>query len=133
MRKKLIYLVLIFLCACGEYQERKVFDNYDDGLNEAKHLNKKILLVFDFLGNPNASAEELIYSKDIASTLDNYVIILLKVDEAGETGKLNRKLQVEKYSSNSQPTYYILSPESKTLKGPLGYCRKEEFLEFIRK
>jgi len=124
--------VIFFLGACDNNSNIVVFDNYNDGLLNASEHNQKILLIFDFWGNPTNSVNNNIYNKKFEDELRDLTIILLKVDEPGSAGIINRGLQKDKFGTDTQPTYYLLNSEAKVIKGPIGYCKKSEFEAFIR-
>jgi len=129
--KNLFYLLMIFvLLECDNSSSIVMFDNYDDGLLNASEYDQNILLIFDFLGNPNNSVRRMIYSNRFYDKLQYTTIIILNVDDPNE-GNLNRNLQINKYGTNTQPMYYLLDSKGEIIKGPKGYCTELEFANFI--
>lgn len=132
MKKTIYLLVILVLLRCNNFSNIIVFNDYEKGLLNAAEHNQNVLLVFDFLGNPKTPARGVIYYKEFERILKGSTVILLYVDKPGKEGVLNRKLQKEKYGTDTQPTYYILDNKGKIIKGPLGYCREDEFGKFIQ-
>ncbi len=131
--KSLIYLLMIFaLLGCDNSSNIVVFNNYEEGLSNASELNQNVLLVFDFLGNPSSSVKKMIYNKEFEDELQNVTVILLNVDEPNPGGESNRRLQIERYGTDTQPMYYLLNSQRQIIKGPKGYCNKSEFINFIQ-
>lgn len=130
--RNLVYVLLLFvLVGCNKYSNIYVYNNYDKGLLNASEQNQRILLVFDFLGNPNNSAKKMIYSQEFEGMLKNTTVIVLNIDEPGKDGELNKDLQKTKYGTDIQPMYYLLNSKGELIKTPLEYCTKEEFRKFI--
>lgn len=131
--KNLIYhLVILFLIGCNSHSSIKVYSDYGEGLSNASKFNQNILLVFDFLGNPNNSAKEIIYDKEFEGILQEVTVILLNVDEPSSVGKSNRDFQKSRFGTDTQPMYYLLNSKGEMIKDPIGYCKKSEFRNFIR-
>jgi len=132
MENAIICSCFLMLFACGGQSNLDIYSSLDSALEDSKKLDRKILLVFDFLGNSTNAAGELLHDKTISERLDGFTVVLLNVDEPGDVGENNRKLQRRKYGSSTQPTFYILDSDGEIIKGPLGYCSKSELIEFIK-
>ena len=139
MKNIFIYLCIIscLLANCNETGELEIFNNYEQGLQEAKRV--KILLMFDWWGNPTNSTIRLLEDKDIKKAIREYTLVLLMVDDkqldknTSETkGKLNFEIQRNVYKTKNQPIYFITDGNGTILKGPKGYCKKEEFIDFVQ-
>lgn len=127
-----IYLFCVFFfLSCEPQPTVSVFSSLEEGLKDASLKEQKILLVFDFLGNPKSSEKRLLYEKEVALKLQDFTLVLLNVDEPGEKGEINKKIQRDRFGSKNQPTYYILDSNGTLIKGPLGYSTKSKFIEFI--
>ena len=77
--------------------------------------------------------------KDIKKAIREYTLVLLMVDDkqldknTSETkGKLNFEIQRNVYKTKNQPIYFITDGNGTILKGPKGYCKKEEFIDFVQ-
>lgn len=125
-------LVCLGEITCRDISDIKVFTNYKEGLKYAVEHQKKILLVFDFWHNPTMSTERMLNDKSVISLLQNYTVIFLKTDNMDPEGKSNRKLQHTKFGTTTQPMYYIIDSEQNIIRSHQGYCKKEEFQDFIR-
>ena len=128
-----IFFVLLFNLGCvNNTFQIDILNDYDKALVLASESNKKLLVIFDFLGNPKGANNEMVYDVSIADELGQYVVLVLNVDEPGESGEINMKLQLNKFGTSNQPMYYILDKRGQLLKGPLEYCNKSEFIMFIK-
>ena len=123
--------MIVFCLGCQQASEIYVFKKYNDGLKNAKEESQNILLIFDFWGNPTLSAKRLVYNKAYEKILQDFTIIILHVDDPGQVGIENRKLQKTRYNSETQPMFYVLNQNGEIIKGPLGYCKEKEFENFI--
>ena len=132
MKKIIVFFWILIVFACNSQPELNIYSSLNLALRDSKANNNKILLVFDFLGNPAVSAKTLLFDKSISSELDSLVVVLLNVDAPGKTGEKNKEMQINRFGTSTQPTFYILDSKGKVLKGPIGYCKKTEFLEFIK-
>ncbi len=126
-------------------QNLTCFHDLTEGMKYAKEVNKPILV--DFTGyacvNCRKMEEHVWPVKSVFSLIDNdYVLISLYVDEktalpeneqikvkqkSGGTRKLRTKgnkwahLQTEKFNTNAQPFYALISPDGKLLNNPRPY------------
>jgi len=132
MKKIILYCCLMQLIACVDHSDLNIFNSLELAIEDASLKDRKILLVFDFLGNPTNSAKALIYDEEVTSKLNKFTVVLLNVDEPKGKGELNKELQITMFGTSTQPTYYVLDKNGKVIKGPLGYCKKSEFLDFIK-
>jgi thiol:disulfide interchange protein len=126
-----------------------MFNDYDKALAYAKEKNKPIML--DFTGwacNNCRKMEETVWIEDeVFSILKNDVVVVsLYTDEKTllpreEQKKSNRKtigekwsyLQINKYGSNSQPHYRMLTPDGVDLSnGPADYEHHHDDIVFKR-
>lgn len=111
------------------------FFDYDEGLQEAKRVNKPILI--DFTGHACVNCRKMESNvwpdKDILRMLnEDYVLIQLYVDDKSELashdkvttpegkelntiGKKWSDLQARKFRSNSQPYYVLMDPKTEML------------------
>ncbi len=131
--KIFISILIIIACQSCEVVPKTVkwTDDYYKGLELAKNEDAKILLVFDSWSNPTSSTLKIFESSKVISVLDDYVVILLFVEGKNVKDKSVIKLQREKFNTNFQPVYYVIGSDEKILKGPQGYCKEKEFLDFI--
>lgn len=131
MKKIIIYFSFFYLCACGGQSSMNIHSSLDSALEDSRKYDRNILLVFDFLGSPTDAVKQLLHDRTVMKKLDNITVVLLNVDEPGDIGNNNRKLQENKYGTSTQPAFYLLDKKGDVIKGPLGYCSKSELLEFI--
>lgn len=131
MDKFVGFLVVFLLIGCND-SKILIYDDYEKGIENAKNKNQKILLVFDFLGNPNISVKSLLYDKELKNELQDFTVILLNVDEPNNNGKLNKKLQEDTFGTSTQPMYYLLDSNSEILKPPIGYCDMSILKNFLQ-
>lgn len=132
MKRIIVFFWISIVLACNSQPELNIYSSLDSALSDSKTNNNKILLVFDFLGNPTVSAQKLLFDKSISSELNSMAVVLLNVDEPGKIGEKNKEIQINRFGTSTQPTFYILDNKGEVLKGPLRYCKKTEFLEFIK-
>ncbi len=129
--------------------------NYQEGLACAKKSNLPLFL--QFTGHGCVGYDEfqhhLIKSKKIRKTLNNnFITVILYVDDRRELenldqiyelglseesiesienkkkiGTLNARIQVEKFQSNSQPLYVLMTDEAKEIIKPFGRTKDETF------
>jgi len=123
-------IIFIFIQCKNESELIDLNTDYKEGIKLASKEGKKTLLVFDWMGNPTGSSLDLLSNNKVKDALKEFVVIFLYVDKLPKK-EFNRKLQSEKYGTDFQPAYYILDENQKIIKGPLGYCRVYEFLNFI--
>lgn len=126
----LIICLSIFTCEDATLMEG-IVEDYEKGLKIALKENKKILLVFDWKGNPTGSSLKLLSDKSVKYVLCDYVVIFLYVDGVRPKVEFNKELQKNKYGSSFQPAYYLLNPKGETMIGPQGYCKEKAFIEFL--
>ncbi len=126
-------------------QNLTCFHDLEEGMKYAKEVNKPILV--DFTGyacvNCRKMEEHVWPVKSVFNLIDNdYVLVSLYVDEktalpkneqikvkqkSGGTRKLRTKgnkwahLQTEKFNTNAQPFYALISPDGKLLNNPRPY------------
>lgn len=139
MRSSALILTLVgFLLGCSQSAEPVIHEQYSDGISAAKANDTDILLIFDWWGNPTRSTEKFLEHLEVKNEISNYTVIFLRVDderpynESSETlGTFNRKLQIEKFGSTTQPTYYIVDHEGHIIRGPLEYCSRADFINFL--
>lgn len=128
---KYILLFSLGFVACSKSNKIDFFSSYEEGMLDAKKNERNILLIFDFLGNPTMSTYELFEDDRIISSTKDFTKILLFVDLKNEEGRINQELQQTAFKTNFQPAYYIIDIDRNILKGPKGYCKSDEFLEFL--
>ncbi len=117
------------------------YDNLDDGLAAAAATGKKVFI--DITGHGCVNCREMearVWSDpEVLERLrDNFVIVSLYVDDKTrlpeekwvttpsgkvlkDVGRVNSRLVLDRFGVNSQPNYFILSPEGDILAGPRGY------------
>ncbi len=61
----------------------------------------------------------------------NYCAIWLHTDRKDEFGVKYENFQIEKFNVDTQPMYCILDSLGNVIKEPVGYIKKEDFLEYI--
>jgi thiol:disulfide interchange protein DsbD len=138
-------------------QNLNCFNDFYQGLEYAKRVNKPIML--DFTGhacvNCRKMEEHVWPTKQVYSFLkDEYVLISLYVDEkvdlpteeqiivpkkTGGTRKLRtvghkwQHFQTEHFNNNSQPFYALISPDGTLLAEPVGYMPEaSEYAGFLK-
>ena len=124
MKELLLLICVILVSGCYVQEELKIYDSLESGLVATKIKKQKVFLVFDFLGNPTNSVQDLVRQRGVKSKLDSITVVILNIDEPSERGIANRKLQQEKFGIPYQPGYYILNGNGAILKGPIGYIKK---------
>lgn len=134
------------------------YKDFDEGLAEAKALNKPILL--DFTGwacvNCRKMEENVWSDSEIFNTLnDNYILISLYVDDNEKelpeeeqfdflkpNGKLKKienygdkwsTFQVINFKNASQPYYVLMSPDLEVLNSAEQYTDKTTYLNWLNK
>ncbi len=117
------------------------YDNLDDGLAAAAATGKKVFI--DITGHGCVNCREMearVWSDPevLGRLRDNFVIVSLYVDDKTrlpeekwvttpsgkvlkDVGRVNSRLVLDRFGVNSQPNYFILSPEGDILAGPRGY------------
>ena len=117
------------------------YDNLDDGLAAAAATGKKVFI--DITGHGCVNCREMearVWSDPevLWRLRDNFVIVSLYVDDKTrlpeekwvttpsgkvlkDVGRVNSRLVLDRFGVNSQPNYFILSPEGDILAGPRGY------------
>ena len=133
MKVKMMTLLYSFLIIISCTQEEiKIVRSYSVGMSMAKNENKEVLLIFEWWGNPTTTTFEYLENSEVKTNLKNKIIILLMVDEDGESGIINSRIQKESYGSFVQPQYYRLKSDSTIISGPLEYCDINTFIEFLK-
>lgn len=132
----------------------KGYFDYDQALRVAKKENKPVFLDFTGHGCTNCRNVEAavwvdkevrrIFAEEvIVATLycDDKIIQLPESEQfknaAGDLvttlGGKNRHIEQTLYNENSQPCYFVVSPDGKVLSGPTYYERDvEKYLKFLR-
>ena len=128
------------------------YSNLEDGIAAAAEQGKKVFV--DITGHGCVNCREMearVWSdpRVLQRLQDNYVIVSLYVDdktrlpedkwvttESGkvlkDVGRVNSNLVLERFGVNSQPNYFLLDAEGKTLAGPRGYnLDAEAFVKFL--
>ena len=141
-------------CDCP--QNLNCFKDFYEGLAYAKSVNKPIMI--DFTGHACVNCrkmEEHVWPvKEVYKYLKNdYVLVSLYVDEkidlpeeeqkvvpmkSGGTRKLRttghrwQYLQTEKFNTNTQPYYVLMTPDGTLLNEPVGYTpESSEYASFL--
>jgi thiol:disulfide interchange protein DsbD len=128
------------------------YSSLEDGIAAAAEQGKKVFV--DITGHGCVNCREMearVWSdpRVLQRLQDNYVIVSLYVDdktrlpedkwvttEGGkvlkDVGRVNSKLVLERFGVNSQPNYFLLDAEGKTLSGPRGYnLDTDAFVKFL--
>jgi thiol:disulfide interchange protein DsbD len=128
------------------------YSSLEDGIAAAAEQGKKVFV--DITGHGCVNCREMearVWSdpRVLQRLQDNYVIVSLYVDdktrlpqekwvttESGkvlkDVGRVNSKLVLERFGVNSQPNYFLLDAEGKTLSGPRGYnLDTDAFVKFL--
>ncbi len=138
----------------GPYGLMKYTD-YEEGMAKAKELNKPVFLDFTGLGCANCKTmiNKVWSDEGVQSMLANdFIIISLYTDDRTKladnnqytsktTGKRIKTVgnkwsdfQIEKYNSNSQPLYVILSSDGKQINDTRGYnTNVDEYKSWLKK
>ena len=105
--------------------------DYEEGIKRQKTLKKPLLIYFSarFSAGSRRMEEEVLSDTSIMPLLHNFIIVTLYVDD-NKVGKINAKLQVEKYKGNVQPDFIKQSIDGKWTRLS-GYLSKEEFERFL--
>ncbi|MGJ8685244.1 MAG: hypothetical protein ACSHWW_11505 [Nonlabens sp.] len=128
---RLFYFILISCIVCCSNNEKRqsVFDDFLEGEKHAIENDKNLLVIFDNLSNPTNSVNSKIHHPNFQDALDDYIIVKLNIDDKLK-GPRNLEFQKENFKTNYQPAYYILK-KGDVVKGPLGYCMDDEFIDFV--
>lgn len=128
------------------------YSNLEDGIAAAAEQGKKVFV--DITGHGCVNCREMearVWSdpRVLQRLQDNYVIVSLYVDDKTrlpedkwvttdsgkvlkDVGRVNSNLVLERFGVNSQPNYFLLDAEGKTLAGPRGYnLDAEAFVKFL--
>ncbi len=128
------------------------YSNLEDGIAAAAEQGKKVFV--DITGHGCVNCREMearVWSdpKVLQRLRDNYVIVSLYVDDKTklpedkwvttasgkvlkDVGRVNSHLVLERFGVNSQPNYFLLDAQGKTLSGPRGYSLDvEAFVKFL--
>ncbi|MBR1934419.1 MAG: thioredoxin family protein [Muribaculaceae bacterium] len=134
--------------------ERRVFDDYEQGMAAARASGKPVLIDFSGYGCVNCRKMEgaVLDRYEVKSFInDNFITITLMVDdkaelpqpiEVEENGKVVTLetvgdkwsyLQRHKFGSNSQPYYVVLDHEGQLLSGPAVYDESvSRYMKFLK-
>ena len=128
------------------------YSNLEDGIAAAAEQGKKVFV--DITGHGCVNCREMearVWSdpKVLQRLRDNYVIVSLYVDDKTklpedkwvttasgkvlkDVGRVNSHLVLERFGVNSQPNYFLLDAQGKTLSGPRGYSLDvDAFVKFL--
>ena len=128
------------------------YSSLEDGIAAAAEQSKKVFV--DITGHGCVNCREMearVWSdpRVLQRLQDNYVIVSLYVDdktrlpedkwvttESGkvlkDVGRVNSNLVLERFGVNSQPNYFLLDAQGKTLSGPRGYnLDTDAFVKFL--
>ena len=128
------------------------YSNLEDGIAAAAEQGKKVFV--DITGHGCVNCREMearVWSdpRVLQRLQDNYVIVSLYVDdktrlpqekwvttESGkvlkDVGRVNSNLVLNRFGVNSQPNYFLLDAQGKTLSGPRGYnLDTDAFVKFL--
>ena len=128
------------------------YDKLEDGIAVAREQGKKVFV--DITGHGCVNCREMearVWSdpKVLQRLRDNYVIVSLYVDDKTklpedkwvttasgkvlkDVGRVNSHLVLERFGVNSQPNYFLLDAQGKTLSGPRGYSLDvDAFVKFL--
>jgi thiol:disulfide interchange protein DsbD len=128
------------------------YSNLEDGVAAAAEQGKKVFV--DITGHGCVNCREMearVWSdpRVLQRLQDNYVIVSLYVDDKTrlpedkwvttengkvlkDVGRVNSNLVLERFGVNSQPNYFLLDAEGKTLAGPRGYnLDTDAFVKFL--
>ncbi len=128
------------------------YSSLEDGIAAAAEQGKKVFV--DITGHGCVNCREMearVWSdpRVLQRLQDNYVIVSLYVDdktrlpedkwvttESGkvlkDVGRVNSNLVLERFGVNSQPNYFLLDAQGKTLSGPRGYnLDTDAFVKFL--
>lgn len=99
----------------------------EEGKKIQETLNKPLLGYFSAINCVNARIMEsdVLSDTSILHLLDNFIVVTLYVDDK-KVGKINSKIQIEKYQGNVQPDFIKQSINGEWTR-ICGYCSKEEF------
>ncbi|MCC6859568.1 MAG: thioredoxin family protein [Bryobacterales bacterium] len=111
-------------------------NQYRDALERARAENKLVFLNFTGYACTNCHwmKANLFTRPEIASALEQFVLVELYTDGADEASRLNQQLQESRFSTVAIPYYAILNPDEKVLASFAGLTRDpQEFLQFLGK
>ena len=128
------------------------YSNLEDGIAAAAEQGKKVFVDITGHGCVNCREMEARVRSDpkvLQRLRDNYVIVSLYVDDKTklpedkwvttasgkvlkDVGRVNSHLVLERFGVNSQPNYFLLDAQGKTLSGPRGYSLDvDAFVKFL--
>lgn len=136
-----------------EKETHAVFDDYEQGMNYAKKVNKPVLIDFSGYGCVNCrKMESAVWTESSVNSMltNDFVLITLFVDdktslnepvtiiEQGKerilrtVGDRNSYLQRHKFGANAQPFYVILNHEGKPLAGSYSFDENpQNFIDYL--
>jgi thiol:disulfide interchange protein len=109
-------------------------DNFEEGLVEAKRLDKPIFL--DFTGytctNCRWMESNIFPRAEVRELIGQYVLVRLYTDGSGEEHEANRRLESERFGTIALPYYAVVSKDDKILKTFPGLTRDpQKFIQFL--
>ena len=131
----------------------KGFFDYQEALEFSQKTNKPIFLDFTGFACENCRLmEHNVWSEPhiLEMLRKDFIIVSLFVDSKykltdsadwiedkkgniiKQLGQKNLTIQIEKYNNAAQPLYVIINANEDILSGPIGYCSKNEFYEFLK-
>lgn len=111
------------------------FQRLDDGLREAKRLNRPVFV--DFTGvtctNCRWMEKNIFAREDVAELMRQFVLVQLWTDKADAASQANREMQKTRFGTVALPFYAIFSPDDTVLATFDGLTRDpEEFKAFLQ-
>ena len=110
-------------------------NQYREALDLARQQNKLVLVNFTGYTCTNCHWMDanMFPRPEIREALQDFVLVELYTDGEDATAEPNQKLEEEKYGTNSEPFYVILSQEESTV-ATSGFTRSpQEFLDFLKR
>ncbi len=123
-----------------EIADRKVFNDYDEGMAYARQTGKPVVIDFTGYGCVNCRKMEayVLDNDSVKARLQNYVFIELFVDdkrqaqggEGQSIGDINSRIQREQFGANAQPFFVQIDASGRPIGEPMVFTT--EPMDFIR-
>ena len=109
-------------------------DNFEEGLAEAKRLNKPVFL--DFTGytctNCRWMEANIFPRREVRELLDRFVLVRLYTDGSGQEHEANRRLESERFGTIALPYYAVVSKDDEIIGTFPGLTRDpQKFIKFL--
>ncbi len=117
-----------------EASGEKWLDNFEEGLAEARRLNKPVFL--DFTGytctNCRWMEANIFPRREVRELLDRFVLVRLYTDGSGQEHEENRRLESERFGTIALPYYAVVSKDDEIIGTFPGLTRDpRKFIDFL--